>query len=244
MHTLLKLQTRHAPMHPCSYFATLLDKQDLQVMKAFQKRVKDQSTLRELDREGQIKFKGEQIRKMLASINSSQELVDDLVRWSFNETIAPKAAKTNVNFASPAHVIESQEDHKEDQTLNVLGEPLESCSMDPLTGFTRTGCCESPPSDRGAHTVCIIATEEFLAFSKDAGNDLSTPNMYFGFPGLKPGDSWCLCAIRWVQAYKMGCAPKVRLRATHSRTLGYVSLTILRQYAVDDEQMVAEKPKQ
>ena len=115
----------------------------------------------------------------------------------------------------------------ESNQLNVLGKPLQPCSMDPLTGFYRTGCCETGDDDKGVHTVCVILTEEFLAFSQQAGNDLSTPNPYFGFPGLKPGDQWCLCALRWVQAWKMGVAPKVKLECTHERTLNFVALEVL-----------------
>jgi len=91
-----------------------------------------------------------------------------------------------------------------------------------MTGFYRTGCCETGDDDRGVHTVCVILTKEFLDFSKSVGNDLSTPMPHFGFPGLKPGDQWCLCALRWAQAYSVGLAPKVLLRSTHKRTLNFV----------------------
>ena len=119
------------------------------------------------------------------------------------------------------------------QQINVLGEPIQPCSHDPLTGFYRSGCCETGDDDRGVHTICVIATEEFLEFSKSVGNDLSTPMPHFNFQGLKPGNQWCLCALRWVQALKMGAAPKVVLKSTHMRTLNYVSLDILKQYAID-----------
>jgi uncharacterized protein (DUF2237 family) len=114
-----------------------------------------------------------------------------------------------------------------DRSLNVYGEPLEPCSAAPLTGFYRNGCCDTGPEDRGSHTVCAIMTAEFLAFSKYVGNDLSTPRPEFRFPGLKPGDRWCLCASRFLQAHDEGCAPKVNLRATHLRALDIVPLEVL-----------------
>jgi uncharacterized protein len=119
------------------------------------------------------------------------------------------------------------------QQRNVLGEALVECSSRPMTGFFRTGCCETDASDRGAHTVCVQVTAEFLAFSKRAGNDLSTPQPDFGFPGLKPGDRWCLCAARWREALEAGMAPAVVLRATHERTLDYVFLEDLKRLAID-----------
>ncbi len=117
--------------------------------------------------------------------------------------------------------------------LNVLGEPLTTCSDNPRTGWYRSGCCETDPEDRGAHTVCAVMTAEFLAFSKSRGNDLSTPRPEFEFPGLKPGDRWCLCAARWVEAYQAGVAPRLVLAATHQRTLQYAPLEVLRPYATD-----------
>lgn len=116
---------------------------------------------------------------------------------------------------------------------NVLGGPLADCSRDPVTGFFRTGCCETGPSDHGAHTVCAIMTGPFLAFSKARGNDLSTPRPEFGFAGLKPGDRWCLCAPRWKEAFDAGAAPKLVLAATHERTLDYATLEDLKSFAVD-----------
>ena len=116
---------------------------------------------------------------------------------------------------------------------NVLGGTLESCSTDPMTGFLRTGCCETSGQDQGVHTVCIRATREFLAFSREAGNDLSTPNPAYGFEGLSPGDQWCLCAARWQEAFEAGEAPPVVLAATHMRTLEFVSLEDLVLHAVD-----------
>ncbi len=115
---------------------------------------------------------------------------------------------------------------------NVLGGPLLPCSTDPMTGFYRTGCCETGPDDHGSHTVCIVATAEFLAFSKMAGNDLSTPMPHYRFPGLQPGDQWCLCALRWLEALQAGHAPLVVLGATHERALDVLDLEDLRTHAV------------
>ena len=119
-----------------------------------------------------------------------------------------------------------------DPSLNVLGTPLESCSMDPVTGFFRNGCCDTGPMDQGSHTVCAVMTAEFLALSKYLGNDLSTPRPEFGFAGLKPGDQWCLCASRFAQAHDEGAAPRVNLGATHQRALDVVSLYVLQLYAL------------
>ncbi|SMF75391.1 hypothetical protein SAMN06265365_12954 [Tistlia consotensis] len=116
---------------------------------------------------------------------------------------------------------------------NVLGEPLEPCSHDPVTGFFRDGCCNSGPEDLGSHTVCAEMTEAFLAYSKERGNDLSTPRPEFGFPGLKEGDRWCLCALRWREAYASGRAPRVVLASTHERALEVVDLFDLKRYAHD-----------
>jgi uncharacterized protein (DUF2237 family) len=116
---------------------------------------------------------------------------------------------------------------------NVLGGELESCSTDPLTGFYRTGCCDTGGEDAGVHTVCARGTAEFLEFSSSAGNDLSTPRPEFGFAGLRPGDQWCLCASRWAEALEAGKAPRVVLEATHARTLEWVDLADLRRHAVD-----------
>ena len=120
-----------------------------------------------------------------------------------------------------------------DASINVLGEPLEPCSTAPMTGFYRNGCCDTGPQDRGRHTVCALMTAEFLALSKYLGNDLSTPRPEFGFAGLKPGDRWCLCAARFLQAAEEGAAPQVRLRATHQRTLDIVPLEVLKDHAAD-----------
>ena len=117
-------------------------------------------------------------------------------------------------------------------SVNVLGEALTPCSTDPVTGFFRNGCCDTSDADRGVHTVCAVMTAEFLAMSKYLGNDLSTPRPEFGFAGLKPGDQWCLCAGRFLQAHDEGAAPHVRLEATHERTLDIVSIEVLRRYAI------------
>lgn len=115
---------------------------------------------------------------------------------------------------------------------NVHGDLLQPCSRDPVTGFFRNGCCDTGPADRGSHTVCAIMTAEFLALSKYLGNDLSTPRPEFGFAGLKPGDQWCLCAGRFLQAHEEGAAPKVLMESTHEKALDIVSLDILQQYEV------------
>lgn len=119
-------------------------------------------------------------------------------------------------------------------SLNVLGGELQPCSEDPLTGFFRDGHCNSCPEDTGSHTVCAVMTAEFLAYSKYVGNDLSTPRPEYGFAGLKPGDRWCLCASRFLQAHDEGCAPKVDLAATHLVALDVVRLDILRDHALPD----------
>ena len=116
---------------------------------------------------------------------------------------------------------------------NVLGTPLEPCSKSPLTGFYRDGCCNTGADDVGLHLVCAKVTDEFLEFSKNRGNDLSTPNPAFGFPGLKDGDRWCLCVERWKEAWHAGVAPNVILMATHISALEFVDLEVLQQYAVD-----------
>ncbi|MFO7920732.1 MAG: DUF2237 domain-containing protein [Nioella sp.] len=120
---------------------------------------------------------------------------------------------------------------KMDEPVNVLGEALQPCSTAPMTGFFRDGHCNTCREDNGSHTVCAEMTAEFLAYSKYVGNDLSTPRPEFGFAGLKPGDQWCLCASRFLQAHDEGCAPKVRLEATHARALDIVPLNVLRESA-------------
>jgi len=121
----------------------------------------------------------------------------------------------------------------EEAQKNVFGEPISSCSEAPLTGFYRNGCCDTGPDDLGSHTICAVMTDEFLAFSKQAGNDLSTPIPEYGFPGLKAGDRWCLCAARWKQALDAGAAPRVVLSATNEAALEIVSLDDLKRYAID-----------
>jgi uncharacterized protein (DUF2237 family) len=116
---------------------------------------------------------------------------------------------------------------------NVLGGELLPCSISPLTGFFRNGCCETGPHDTGMHTVCAVMTAEFLAYSRQSGNDLSTPRPEFGFDGLQPGDRWCLCAPRWKEALDDGVAPQLVLEATHEETLAIVPLGVLKDYAVD-----------
>ena len=120
-----------------------------------------------------------------------------------------------------------------EKALNVLGQPLAPCSLDPVTGFYRDGCCNTDYDDTGIHTVCVRVTAKFLAFSKQRGNDLSTPMEEFGFPGLQPGDQWCLCAGRWKEALDADMAPQVVLAATHEETLAIVALADLKRHAVD-----------
>ena len=116
---------------------------------------------------------------------------------------------------------------------NVLGEPLELCSIKPMTGFYRDGCCNTGQEDFGSHTVCAVVTPAFLEFSKARGNDLSTPVPEFGFPGLKDGDRWCLCAPRWQEAFEANSAPRVVLRATHEGALASCALADLKRFAID-----------
>ncbi|MBK8083460.1 MAG: DUF2237 domain-containing protein [Devosia sp.] len=116
---------------------------------------------------------------------------------------------------------------------NVFGEPLRPCSISPLTGFFRTGNCITGPDGQARHTVCIEVTEDFLAFSKSRGNDLTTPMPEYAFPGLKPGDRWCLLAPRWVEALEAGQAPRVVLAATHQSVLHHVEIDVLKRYAVE-----------
>lgn len=120
-----------------------------------------------------------------------------------------------------------------DESLNVLGEPLILCGDDPVTGFFRDGKCNTCKEDVGSHTVCIEASKTFLEFSRFRGNDLSTPIPEYNFKGLKPGDGWCLCAARWMEAYENGMAPKVYLTRTHKRALEIIPFEILKKYAAD-----------
>jgi len=120
-----------------------------------------------------------------------------------------------------------------DDSLNVFDEKLVPCGTDPVTGFYRDGCCNTSEDDPGSHTICVQVDERFLQYSRFRGNDLSTPMPDFGFPGLDPGDSWCLCAARWLEAYEQGMAPKVYLARTHRRALEIVDLDKLKELAVD-----------
>ena len=119
------------------------------------------------------------------------------------------------------------------KAMNVLGGPLDSCSTDPLTGFYRNGCCDTGRDDVGLHVVCVQVTGSFLEYSRSVGNDLSTPAPMYAFPGLKPGDRWCLCAARWQEALDAGCAPSVVLAATHVNALEWVRMDDLVQHAID-----------
>ncbi|BBY44247.1 hypothetical protein A5765_10975 [Mycolicibacterium celeriflavum] len=117
--------------------------------------------------------------------------------------------------------------------LNVLGEPLQPCGTDPMTGFYRDGCCSTGPEDLGSHTICAVVTAEFLRHQRSIGNDLSTPRPEYRFPGLQPGDRWCVTAVNWLKAHQDGFAAPVVLASTHERTLEVISLEALREYAVD-----------
>ena len=122
---------------------------------------------------------------------------------------------------------------KKDPSLNVYDEPLMTCSESPMTGFFRDGCCNTNDDDLGSHTVCVELTQSFLEYSRFRGNDLSTPRPEFGFPGLKEGDRWCLCASRWLEAYEQDMAPRVHLRRTHKKALDIIPMNVLRQFAID-----------
>lgn len=122
-------------------------------------------------------------------------------------------------------------------SLNVFGKPLVPCSLSPLTGFYRDGCCTTGPEDLGMHTVCILADADFLDFSKSRGNDLSTPRPEYLFPGVKPGDRWCLCALRWKEAYESGCAPQVLLESTNQQVLDHIPFELLLEYKLSDHKI-------
>lgn len=119
------------------------------------------------------------------------------------------------------------------QAKNVLGKELEACCFDPKTGFFRDGFCNTNQYDHGTHVVCAVITDAFLSFTLTRGNDLTTPRPEFDFPGLKPGDGWCLCALRWVEAYQAGVAPPVKLNATHEKVLEYIPLEALKAHSID-----------
>lgn len=120
-----------------------------------------------------------------------------------------------------------------DHARNVLGGPLEGCGTDPVTGFFRDGVCHTSPADAGSHTVCAVMTRQFLTHQESVGNDLTTPRPEWGFPGLQPGDRWCVVAIRWWQSYAVGCAAPVVLASTHEGALEFIPLDALREHAVD-----------
>ena len=122
---------------------------------------------------------------------------------------------------------------KKKESINIFGKPLETCCNDPKTGFFRNGLCDTCKEDQGIHTVCILATEKFLEFSKAAGNDLSTPNPSFNFDGIKPGDKWCLCALRWKEAEEAGFAPPVLLESTHQETLKVIDIYKLQKFGIN-----------
>ena len=117
--------------------------------------------------------------------------------------------------------------------LNIFHESLEECSINPLTGFLRTGCCETNDNDQGTHTVCALMDREFLQFSFNQGNDLITPMPEYNFPGLKPGDKWCLCANRWLEAFEAGVAPRIYAKATNLKTLDIISMEKIKKFALD-----------
>ena len=121
-----------------------------------------------------------------------------------------------------------------DESFNVLGEKLEVCGMNPVTGFYRDGVCNTCKDDFGSHTVCIETSQEFLDYTKSQGNDLSTPMPAYGFEGLEPGDNWCVCAGRWLEAEKRGMAPRLNLQSTHIRALEIIPMELLIKYAVDE----------
>ena len=122
---------------------------------------------------------------------------------------------------------------KKSSQMNIHGRPLELCSQDPLTGFFRNGCCDTDNHDRGIHTVCVILTDEFLKFSLEVGNDLSTPRPEFDFPGLKPGQKWCLCANRWLEAYESGVAPPIITESTNIKTLDIIDFKTIALYSLN-----------
>jgi uncharacterized protein (DUF2237 family) len=140
----------------------------------------------------------------------------------------PKASQDLPAARDTLRVVASEPD------VNVVAGDLQPCSAQPLTGFYRNGCCSTGPEDVGSHTVCSVMTEEFLEFSRTAGNDLSTPRPEWGFPGLRPGDRWCVCAARWLEAHGAGFAPPVVLGATHARALDVVPIEALTAYAALD----------
>lgn len=150
-----------------------------------------------------------------------------------NTTATPQSPRLFPHCVVSGYIKTTLDPLEPDDSINVFGEPLETCSNNPLTGFFRDGCCNTSDDDAGSHTVCIEASAEFLEFSRLRGNDLSTPRPEFGFPGVKPGERWCLCAARWLEAFEADCAPKVWLMRTHRRALEIVPLELLRDFAMD-----------
>ena len=126
-----------------------------------------------------------------------------------------------------------QDEFELETSINVFDEPLKPCSDDPLTGFFRDGCCNTSKQDTGSHTICVEVSKDFLEYSRFKGNDLSTPIPEFDFKGLKPGNSWCLCALRWIEAEKDNMAPRIHLKRTHIKALDIVPIDLLKKYAVD-----------
>ena len=117
--------------------------------------------------------------------------------------------------------------------LNIFGKNLIPCSLDPMTGYFRDGCCKSSSQDKGLHNICVVVNSKFLDFSKSKGNDLITPREEFSFPGLKPGDRWCVCVDRWIEAYLSKCAPKIILEATNQSVISKIEIKILKKFALD-----------
>ena len=122
---------------------------------------------------------------------------------------------------------------EKEMVTNIFGDEIEACCYDPMTGYFRDGFCNTDEHDYGSHVVCAVMTDDFLEFSKSKGNDLSTPRPEFNFPGLKEGDSWCLCAARWLEAYQYNSAPKIYLKKTHLESLRIIDFDILKEYAID-----------
>lgn len=151
------------------------------------------------------------------------------MEWG-NSALAPNLLQADKAITLHNETSETHMNQESPPARNVFGQPLVPCSFEPLTGFFRDGCCKTSAEDVGTHVVCTVMTDEFLAFSRAAGNDLSTPRPEWGFPGLKAGDQWCLCALRWVEAFSSGIAPPVILESTNYSVLDYIPLEILQRY--------------
>jgi uncharacterized protein (DUF2237 family) len=156
---------------------------------------------------------------------------DAIIQWC--PSLAGVQSTTGFVHCGFDQVLSAKESNEIEYPINVYGETLQHCSVDPMTGFFRDGCCNTNVHDQGSHTVCIEVTSEFLEYSRFQGNDLSTPVPEFGFPGLQPGDRWCLCAERWLEAQQQDMAPKIFLQSTHIRATDIIPLDILKQYAMD-----------